>query len=69
MHVKRSTSGRKEDVREKCSRMTCTATNDGERLFLAALAEGLAEGLPIRIGDVEWVAAKDDGGRPARRGR
>lgn len=56
MHIKRSTAERKEDVREKCTRLTATAMSDSERLFLAALAEGLAEGLPIRIGDVEWVS-------------
>ncbi len=62
MHIRRTTAGRKEDVREKCSRMVCTATNDSERLFLAALAEGLAAGLPIRIGGEEWVSESDAGG-------
>jgi hypothetical protein len=64
MHVKRSTAGRKEDVREKCSRMTATAMNDCERVFLAALAEGLAAGLPIRIGNEEWVVERDTAPQP-----
>lgn len=63
IHIKRSTAGRKEDVREKCTRMLCTATNDSERLFLAALAEGLAGGLPIRIGNEEWVVERSASAR------
>jgi hypothetical protein len=58
MHIKRSTAGRKEDVREKCTRMIATALNDNERHFLARLAEGLAAGLPIRIGNEEWVVER-----------
>jgi hypothetical protein len=44
MEIKSSTAGRKEDVRDKVSRLTLKAHTEQERYFLAWLVDVLKDG-------------------------
>jgi hypothetical protein len=51
MEVRSSTAGRKEDVRDKVTRLTLVAMDDAERLFLADIARAVLDNVPVIIGD------------------
>lgn len=65
MEVTSSTAGRKEDVREKVSRLTLKAHDDTERLFLADIARAILDNVPVTIGDKVYARVKREPEPPA----